>query len=40
MRATIFFSNRIPSIFADAMALLKILSKDGLFTGLAFIIQR
>lgn len=40
MWASVFLSNRIPSIFAEAMALLKIMSKDGLLTGLVFISQR
>jgi hypothetical protein len=40
MWACVFLSNRIPLIFADAMALLKIVLKDGLLTGLVFISQR
>lgn len=40
MWASVFLSNRIPSILAEAMALLKIESNDGLLTGLIFILQR
>lgn len=40
MWASAFLSNLIPSILADAMALLNIVSNDGLSTGLLFIKQR